>query len=250
MVRPQGIMDWALFTKIADEAAGIESLSQITLTGLGEPLMDPKLLDRLRYLRQANPGIELSLVTNGSYLTTDIIDEMVRLRVQLAISLNAMTAQRRFEIMGLRDFDHVVTMCDYALKVGKGVMGVGICAVPSKDLMEAGESARFTERWGGQYGVGDGASLLHLETNWGGTMFPCRTPMTECCERALYFIHVLWDGLVSLCCQDAEGQVILGDLKTQTLREVFAGDVAADIRRAHVDGRRASLPLCATCTGA
>jgi hypothetical protein len=54
---------------------------------------------------------------------------------------------------------------------------------------------------------------------------------------------------MALCCADAEGQVILGDLKTQTLREVFAGDKAADIRRAHVEGRRSSIPLCANCTG-
>jgi hypothetical protein len=59
---------------------------------------------------------------------------------------------------------------------------------------------------------------------------------------------VLWDGRVSLCCFDAEGAVILGDLKTQTLREVFGGDKAVGIRLAHVEGRRQELPLCNTCT--
>jgi hypothetical protein len=116
-------------------------------------------------------------------------------------------------------------------------------------LMESCEHEAFMARWGGPHPQ-QGAAFPHLEANWAGTMFPCRTQMTTACGRALGFLHVLWDGRVALCCQDAEGAVILGDVTTHTLREVFAGETAMDIRRAHVEGRRASLPLCATCTGA
>ena len=75
-----------------------------------------------------------------------------------------------------------------------------------------------------------------------------RVVPTQSCARAFGQIMVLWDGRVSLCCFDGEGDEILGDLKTQTIREVYNAGRALEIRTAHAEGRRGEIPLCRNCT--
>jgi radical SAM protein with 4Fe4S-binding SPASM domain len=79
-------------------------------------------------------------------------------------------------------------------------------------------------------------------------MWPVRRVPRTPCRRAMNQIMVLWDGRVSLCCFDAEGAVILGDLNHQSLRDVYNGTIALGIRQAHHEGRRGELALCKDCT--
>lgn len=249
MVRAKGTMSWDLFTKIADEAASLPLVDHITLTGLGEPLLDRFLFKRLAYIRSLMPAVSLDLVTNGSLLTKARIDEFIALKLTtLSISLNAANAEKRKAIMGVDDFAHVVEMCEYALAMGAGTMRVIVKGVASKDLMEGPEQDAFLKSWGGQCDQPNGHAFLHLEGNWAGAVWKTRLPMVTPCHRALTQIMVLWDGRVSLCCFDAEGAEILGDLNQQTIRDVFNGGRALEIRTAHHEGRRASIPLCSGCT--
>jgi hypothetical protein len=194
------------------------------------------------------PAIVIDLVTNGHFLTETLIDQLATAGLTtLSISLNAVTAAKRLAIMRVEKFDHVVAMARYALERWTGTMQTIVKGVTAPDLMEADDYTAFLAMWGGALDAG-GSAFLHAEGNWGGTIRPMRMQPTSACVRALQQIMVLQDGRVSLCCFDAEGDVILGDLTTQTVREVFAGEKALGIRQAHAQGRRGTLPLCATCT--
>lgn len=250
MHRPKGTMDLDLFKRIIDEAATVPVITGLTLTGLGETLLDRFLVDRIKYARKMLlPGVGIDLYTNGSLLRPKLTDQLIEAGLTvLYVSLNATTAEKRFEIMKLQDFEQVTAYTQYALSRQRDGFKVVVKGIASKDLMEVGEHEQFQQNWGGDWDKG-GAAYLHLEGNWAGSVgAPMRTKPRTACNRALGQIMVLWDGRVSLCCFDAEGAVILGDLKTQTLREVFGGDKAVGIRLAHVEGRRQELPLCNTCT--
>ena len=102
------------------------------------------------------------------------------------------------------------------------------------------------KNWGG--GVADGGNaFLHLEGNWAGKNYKVRTTQTTPCSRALSSIMVLADGRVSLCCQDAEGEVTFGDLHTETLRDIYQKEAYVKLRQTHIDGRRNELLLCKDC---
>lgn len=249
MERAKGTMGMDLFRQIIDQAVTVPMIDHITLTGLGEPLLDRFLFERIAYVRKVLPGINLDLVTNGSFLTAKRIDDFIALGLTcLSVSLNASNAAKRKAIMGVDNFDHVVEMCEYAIAMGAGKMRVLVKGVASKDLMEGAEHADFLKAWGGQCDQPGGKAFLHLEGNWAGSVWKTRMPMVTPCSRALTQIMVLWDGRVSLCCFDAEGAEILGDLNTQPLRDVFNGPRASFIRDAHLAGRRSEIPLCAGCT--
>lgn len=249
MTRQRGTMDVDLFKKIIDEAAEIPLISMITITGLGEPLLDKHLFERLKYVRKKMPAIHLDLYTNGSYLTDAKIDEMIDAKVTvLYVSLNAANAVKRQQIMfphnGTDDYDFV---CQQARKAIEKGLKVVVKAVTSKDLMEHDERDQFKEAWGGFVDDG-GNAFMHLEGNWAGATWPMRIKPTTACHRAISQIMVLWDGRVSLCCFDGEGEVTLGDLNRQTIREIYNGGKALEYRTAHMEGRRGEMPLCATCT--
>lgn len=252
MKRPKGTMRMDLFKRIIDEAAGLPLIDQITITGLGEPLLDRFLVERIRYVRRRMPAIPLDLYTNGNLLRPSMTDSLIDAGLSvLYVSLNAVTAEKRRDVMKLDDFDQVVDYIRYALKASiarSGKMRVVVKGIVSKDLMENGEQDQFLQQWGGPVDRG-GSAFLHLEGNWAGAIWPMRVIMKAPCSRALNQIMVLQDGRVSLCCFDGEGREILGDLNTQTIREVFNGPRATFIRQAHFEGRRNEIGICAGCTG-
>jgi hypothetical protein len=250
MKRQRGQMSMELFRKIVDEGVTIDRVESVTLTGLGEPLLDKQLFDRISYIKKAAAAakhpVMVDMYTNGSFLTHETSEKLRDAGLDvLYISLNAGRADVRKTIMKVDDYDKVVAEAHYAISLGKPK--VLVKAVGSKDLMEGDDRHAFLEEWGGEYQNG-GHAFLHLEGNWAGAMWPMRVRPTTPCSRALDQIMVMWDGRVSLCCFDGEGEVVLGDLNRSTIREVFAGEKAVGIRQAHVDGRRGELPLCATCT--
>jgi MoaA/NifB/PqqE/SkfB family radical SAM enzyme len=246
MKRAKGVMSAELFGKIIDDAAGIDKITKVTLTGLGEPLLDPQLMTRLKYVRDKMPKVDIDLYTNGALLKPEMTDALNLTGINTVnVSLNAVDARKRRDIMRLDDFEKVCGYIDYAIAHGKFFTVVK--GIVTKDLMENHESEAFLRRWGGPTDIG-GHAFLHLEGNWAGDTWPVRVKPTTPCSRALQQIMVLQDGRVSLCCFDGEGEVIFGDLRDQSLRDVFNGPLALEYRTAHNEGRRGEMKLCATCT--
>jgi len=249
MKRAKGTMSMELFRKLIDEATTIPLIDHITITGLGEPLLDRFLVERIRYIRAKMPAVLVDLFTNGSLLKPKLIDQLYEAGLSvLYVSLNAVDREKRNAIMALDDYDQVVEAIEYAL-TDKPKWKVVVKGIVSKDLMETGDNEAFVKLWRGPFSEG-GNAFLHLEGNWAGAVGPpMRLKPKESCHRALGQLMVLQDGRMSLCCFDSEGDVTLGNLNTQSLREVYNGPLALGIREAHRDGRRGEIPLCAGCTG-
>ncbi len=255
MERARGFMKMDLFQKIMDESVALPLVDHITFTGLGETLLDKHLIERIRYARLRMPHIMIDIFSNGSQLTNAKVDALIDAGLStLYVSLNATNQEKRQQIMyphkpDYFDYDKVCAVLDYAIGryQVKPEMKVLVKAIVSKDLFEDGDQERFDSRWNGPWNR-DGNSFMHLEGNWAGAVWPARTKQVTPCSRALGQIMVLWDGRVSLCCFDSEGKEILGDLNTQTIKEVFNGPKATGIRTAHWEGRRSEIPMCAECT--
>lgn len=240
MERPKGIMSDALFHKIITEAAGIEKFDEVSFQGLGEPLLDPQIASRIAFAKQAKRGWVTTMFTNGSRLTPDIFKKLENAGLDiLYVSINAVTPEGRKSVMRLDDYDRVVAYVQHAMKSEK--VKVVPKGVVNMDLFSGSETKTFQDMWGER-------SFLHLEGNWGGATYQQRRVRTGICSRMMSQIMVLWDGRVSLCCFDGEGEVIFGDLNTQSIKDVYAGDKYLNYRLAHVEGRRSELKLCATCT--
>jgi len=84
--RKKQYMEFSLLQKAVDEIAEKEITGWIAFHILGEPLLYPKLLDAVRYVK--SKGLKLLITTNGALLTSEIIDRLIELKVdKLSISI-------------------------------------------------------------------------------------------------------------------------------------------------------------------
>lgn len=233
--RALGHMDEALFRKIIPEAsaAGFRTLD---LRNFGEPLLDKRLVERVAFARQSGFTFIL-IITNGLGLTAKRLDSLAEAGMaQIVLSLSP---KREFaatrpgtnveklwrDLASLKDSPH------------KGIIGVDYIRTGASTAEEEAELRAFLESIG---------IPLRMEVplhNWAqGTV---QSLTRHLCHRLWTSFTVLWDGRVSLCCLDYEGEVILGDLNHQSVPEVLNGRKYREIRRRHLEGQ--FLRKCAGC---
>ena len=60
-------------------------------------------------------------------------------------------------------------------------------------------------------------------------------------------IQVQVDGTVNVCCFDYNGEMLIGDLCSESFTAIFNGDAMKSIQKMHVNGNADQLPLCKIC---
>ncbi|MCB2185709.1 MAG: radical SAM protein [Deltaproteobacteria bacterium] len=84
--------------------------------------------------------------------------------------------------------------------------------------------------------------------NWGGAVpGPVGSAGPAACTFPWYGLAVLSDGRVTPCPQDFFGRLTLGRLPDQSLREIWQGEAARRLRRAHARRDLGDYPGCAAC---
>jgi hypothetical protein len=238
MTRPKGFMDFALYQRIIDQCVAL-GVKHVQMHNYGESLLDKMLAAKVGYAKAR--GIpEVSMITNGSLLDETRATTLIMMGLDaINISVDA-AGKETFEAtrVGL-DYETVTRNIEGLVKLrGSGKKPKVILSFVYQNNLP--EIAAFTARW---EKIADSllASNIH---NWaegalrrGTSYFPCHRPWLT--------TTVLWDGRVSLCCIDLDGQVIVGDLRTQTLAEVWNGEAYLKVRRAHLE--QTGPGICLTC---
>jgi hypothetical protein len=240
MERKQGVMDMALFRKVADECAAL-GITHVRMHNYGEAFVDRQLVEKVRYAKSIGIA-EVGLISNGSLITEAAAHGMVEAGLD-AINISVDAAGKEvFEKtrVGLK-YDKVVANIERLLRIreeaGKRRPKLILSFVRQDN---SNEERAFIEHWGAK------ADKIHITDlhNWAGTLnhesdvnFPCYRPWLT--------FTVLWDGRVSLCCADFDGRTVLGDLRTQTIREVWNGEPYRKVRRAHLD--HGGPDICQSC---
>ncbi|MBI5663590.1 MAG: radical SAM protein [Nitrospirae bacterium] len=68
-----------------------------------------------------------------------------------------------------------------------------------------------------------------------------------CCFVKRGGISILVDGRVSTCCGDLNNSLIIGDLSSETLEEIFYGQSLLSIKEKMLKGERSALEICGAC---
>jgi MoaA/NifB/PqqE/SkfB family radical SAM enzyme len=249
MTRKKGVMESGLFQRIIEQLKG-SGVRFLFLFGIGEPFSFRGYLDYLRYARKALPGVTLHVTTNGSFLNEAISEEIVRqgLIDEMAFSVHGGTREAYEETTSL-DYDRLISNIQSMItmkrkmKKKKPILIINSIYTP-KNL----PSIEFLER-----DLPDVDQLrVSVMDNFAGDAFPLEReefPRTAPCPAPFENLTVLVDGRVALCCYDFDGSVILGDLRKETIREVWMGEKFQRIREAMENQRFEDLPLCSHCTG-
>lgn len=85
--------------------------------------------------------------------------------------------------------------------------------------------------------------VSHYKTYWEGKSYP-RLPN---CPEVFNKLSINWDGTVSACCMDYDNEMLVGDVKEQSLRMIWNGKKMKDYQQLIAEDNHWYLPLCQNC---
>ncbi len=244
--QPKEDMDDRVFETLVRGAAG--TAEHMMLIGLGEPLLDPKIFDRIGYCEQH--GISSLLSTNGVLLDENMADRVLSSPLaHITLSFDGFSKETfEFYRKGAK-FERVrenfvrFARLKHARKSPLQIV-VQMVRMPGN----AHEVDDFRLFWNSIEGV-DQIRVKEDETNLvqpeGNRTAAAGRPCHYLWRGALYVKH---DGRVYPCCQSymLDGEPI-GDLREEGLAEVFNSERMRALRRYHVTGRAGEVDMCARC---
>jgi hypothetical protein len=242
-------MSTELFSTLLDRIK--ETTNQyeaLTFAGMGEPFLDPELIEKTRIAR--SKGFRVLLLTNGSLLTLDNFRQLNEIGVEsVRVSFYGMTPESYAHVHGVKENGVKFETVRNTL--------AEICALPRETKMlftlnvvengNEGDLENWIRYWDPK------ADLVEVwrPHNWvyGRDIRPLSTNRRKTCGRpSIGPLQVQVDGTVNMCCFDFNGDLTLGDLKTQSLAEIFEGDLFRKIFECHQTGKyEGSGLICKDC---
>lgn len=244
--QPKEDMSDAVFERLVKDASS--TAEHMMLIGLGEPLLDRAIFDRVAYCEQH--GISSLLSTNGTLLDEAAARKMLDSPLaHITLSFDGASKETFEHFRKGANFERVrdnfVRFCRMKHERGSSLQIVVQMVRMAGNAHEVEDFRRF---WSAVPGV-DQIRVKEDETN-------LVTPEPTAAKGNGRRCHYLWrgamyvkhDGRVYPCCQsyNLDGDPV-GDLREQPLEEIFNSSSMRELRRLHAEGRSSEVEMCARC---
>lgn len=250
LIRKKEIMSLDLFKFLFDKInAETDQYTTITFPGMGEPTLDKTLFDKIAYAKSKKSGLEVTFITNASLLTIEMWKKLEDMGVNSArVSFYGNDPESYARIMGAKGkgvfrkvLDALVEISEIkkntALLLTMNVISSEYDVVPESWIDFWKEKVDLIEVWAPHNWV-DAVKFRKIQES---KMKTCGRPL----EGPL---QVQVDGTVNMCCFDYDGQLTIGDLKTQSLHEIFSSPSYRKIVQCHTTGEFGGSGLiCKDC---
>jgi radical SAM protein with 4Fe4S-binding SPASM domain len=263
---PRGRMDDALFDKIVAEVAEHREHLQIFAPLLqNEPFLDKHLFSRLRRFKQATGGqIETELVTNGAFLDDENIALLREAELDvLDISLDAVSREVYQKVRVGLDFDSVMSGVERVLRADLPHTTVFVRLVRLKENQhEVEEFARSWRKRGVPVFVYTANNRNGAVERWQedlalpeesvGLAYRVKRRLARMflghCPIPFSTANILHDGQMLMCVHDWGRKEILGNVRDQTIAEIWNGPRMREIRRLVSARRYEEVGSCQDCS--
>ncbi len=254
MKRKVGNMGFELFKKIIDQVKVYHKY--IELLHFGDPLMHPQIFDFVDYCHKK--GIKVYFSVNPTLLTPKISEKVIGSGVDyLYIALDSVDDESYKKVRGAgANYSKAISNIEYLadLKVkrksDKPHIEVGLIYMElTKNQVDT-----FRKKWQipgvdgtvikqfSSFGINPLLSLADESTSKmikEKSIYPCFTPW--------HYLTVLWDGRVVPCCYDYDGKYVVGDLKRESLEDVWNNLNMRTLRHQHITNKFGNNEMCAKC---
>lgn len=253
MNRPAGYMKEELFQTIINR--DLTFPQAVELFGFGESTLHPKLPEMIKALK--DKGHYPVLATNATVLRPELSKRIVEAGLPFAVLDMDGDCKDTYEAVRLRgNYEKVESNIREFLKVkGDCFTVVQTIMLPQTKTMD--EDA-YREKW---LALGaDEVRIKFLDT-FGGTVMvneareinnPDELNPRHACPELFYGVDVWQDGSVVPCGRYFDDAYVLGNLKDQSLAEIWKGEKAIALRKLHLEHRWEDLKgigkgRCASC---
>ena len=252
MTRKIGDIEVDFFKLIIDRDC--KYTAYLFLDEMGEPLLHPNILDLIEYAQKR--GIKVYLTTNACALNKEISENLLKLKLErLYISFEGVNKEIYERIRRNANFEQVRVNIEYFCELKrKGKYKKPFIQIDCIELRETIPSFNhFRDYWK------DKVDKVNLKSfrDWDGSIpsitelapkIMPKPPLRERCPLPWFSVVVLWDGKVVPCCYDFDAKYVLGNLREESLEEIWNNDKMTRLREAHVYGEIDKIPLCKNCS--
>ena len=210
--RTYAIMEESVFKNIIDQLAELNYAGRLSIFSNNEPLLDKRIIEFHKYARGKLPNARMHLYTNGTLLNKELFLQLVDYLDELIVDnynqeLQLIPASKMI-------IEYAKENPDIKEKV------TIVLRKPNEILTSRGGDA-------------PNRTQVNIEKN-----ISCVLPFQQLIIRP--------DGKVSLCCNDPLGRSTLGDVKEQTLVDIWYGETFENVRKAILGGRE-NYGHCKNC---
>jgi radical SAM protein with 4Fe4S-binding SPASM domain len=260
--RKKATLSLELFQKLVDDLQGFpEPLRVLHLYKDGEPLVNKRLPEMVRYAKASGRVTRVETTTNGSLLTEDRSHALIDAGIDgIRISVYAVDTPRyRSVTRTVVDFETVRANVAglFALKSRLRPAVHVHCKIVDAGLSDD-EKQRFADAFGAV------CDSLHIDSimGWSNTDLrdwtlgqqPARgmsgallKTARKVCSEPFMKLAVNSNGTVSVCCVDWTHDTVVGDVKNESLPDIWNGPLLRELRRKHLTGRRDQISACGNC---
>ena len=213
-------MEEGLFNRIIDQLSDINYSGEIAFHSNNEPLLDNDLANKIAYTHKKCPDAFLYFYTNGILLNAEMVLKFKKSGIQ-KIVVNNYNNKKKLH----KNIENLINELNKLQDVDYPQIVIII-----RELNE------ILNNRGGNSPNKPNSHFNHYKYFQD---VPCSLPFEKLVIRP--------DGKVSLCSQDAYGEITLGDTNKSSLVEIWHGKPFEKIRKTLINNGRKRLPLCEIC---
>ena len=254
--RNHGSMDFALYKKIIDDICEFDDkVKVIRLYKDGEPLLNPHFADMVRYAKTSGCCDRVDTTTNASLLnprrSREIIDAGLN-RINISIEGINSAQYKNFSGYDL-DFDELVenirffyehrNQCEMIIKI-------------NGDILTEEQKQQFYNIFGD---IADGVYIESIMSCWAGFelkdvkvnesvgIYRQQIKSVEVCPYVFYSFSINSNGTASTCFLDWSRKMIIGDAKTEKVKNIWHGKKLYEYQKEFLNMNRSKFESCKEC---
>jgi radical SAM protein with 4Fe4S-binding SPASM domain len=244
-------VDYNLYTRLIDEGAA-KGLCAIKYNFVGEPTLNPRLVDMIRYAKNAGVA-DVMFNTNGTLLDEKLSRRLIEAGLdKLFFSFDSPYREHYNAIRIGADYDKVLANIKRFMEIRKEMNSHSPFTRISMVLMQDNhkEWEDFVELFSP---IVDAVGYVDY-LDQGGISNPERSTVKKtdknkkfCCPQLWQRMFVHPDGVASVCCMDLLREIKVGTVDNNTVEEIWTGKAYQELRELHMTGRFEEIPTCASC---
>lgn len=245
-----GYMDFGLVKNILDQASD-HGLCAFNFAGLGEPTLHPELFQIIRYAKEKGV-IDVNMHTNGTRLTPEFNRQLLESGLdRLIISLDSADQVKYESIRVGAKFEKVYAAVEdliqqrNAHQKTRPHIKANFIEMNEDDPTEKN---KFISYWKDK--VNRIAILRYLDCQVEERLYfkdNYKQNDNFCCPELWRRLVILSDGIATLCPRDMKKEYAIGDIKKETVSEIWVGRKMQHIRELHRRGGFKDFSLCRDC---
>lgn len=235
------------FARIIDQGV-LYGAKAIKMNYLGEPLLHKDVAWQVRYAKEKGI-LDVLMNSNGSALTEDNARKLLEAGIDgIFISMDAanpkLYEQQRVGARLGRTIDNVYRLVQLRAKIRPS------CKIRVSMVMYEGQVWRdqlqaLRTMWAG---LVDSVSHVDFHDRGSESLGHVYDPVEGfSCAHPFQRMVLKNNGNVTVCCNDSRDELVAGNWRTQTLKDIWDGPVFTEVRTKHAADKYYDIDMCKRC---